>query len=194
MVDKIVETLTERILRTHSFIQKIVEDLSEDDLCLRPSLTAPPIGWHLWHIVRWADDFQASFVNHASIWETDNLRKVFNLETLFLGPLETGMTMAHDDAALICTKIGKTNLFRYMHDVFSANKHALTGLSLDDLYASRESFGKWDEVDGKIVKAKGQTVTLIDDIGYHLTHANRHLGMIEALVGASLIRSGTASI
>jgi hypothetical protein len=194
MDDKVVELLVVRMNRTHHFIEATVSDLSQEDLCLRPASTAPPIGWHIWHITRWADWFQASFPNQTQLWETQQLSLSLGLDDMALGPMQTGMTMSHDDAAQIPIIIGKERLIDYMKTVFALNKTVLSNVALDDLYQSRESFAKWDSVDGKIIRTKGKDVTLVDDIGYHLTHANRHLGMIEGLIGAVLDRSGTASI
>lgn len=194
MGDKIVDTLLERVIRTHQYIELTTSKLSADDFCLRPSPTAPPIGWHIWHISRWADWFQASFPNQAQIWETQQMMSGLELDNMALGPMQTGMTMSHDDAAKIPIIIGKERLIDYMKAVFALNKTVLKDITLDNLYQSRESFAKWDSVDGKIIRAKGKEVTLIDDIGYHFAHANRHLGMIEALIGATLNQAGTASI
>ena len=111
-----------------------------------------------------------------------------------LGPMQTGMTMDHDDAAQVPVIMGKTRLIEYMNAVFALNKTVLSDITHDDLYLPRESFAKWDYVDNQIIRAKGKDVTLIDDIGYHFAHANRHLGMIEGLIGVVLHRAGTASI
>ena len=194
MGDKVVDLLVQRTNRTHYYIDTTISKLSYDDLCLRPAPTAPPIGWHVWHISRWADWFQASFPSQTQVWEAQELSSNFGLDGMVLGPMQTGMTMSHDDAAQIPIIIGKERLIEYMKVVFALNETVLSDLTLDDLYQSRESFAKWDSVDGKIIRAKGKDVTLVEDIGYHFAHANRHLGMIEALIGAVLDRSGTASI
>lgn len=194
MGDKVVELLVGRMNRTHHFIEVTVKQLSQDDLCLRPALTAPPIGWHVWHISRWADWFQASFPAQSQLWEAHQLMSKLGLDDMALGPMQTGMTMSHDDAAQIPIIIGKEQLIDYMKTVFALNQTVLSDVTLEDLYQPRESFAKWDSVDGEVIRAKGKDVTLVDDIGYHLTHANRHLGMIEGLIGAILDRSGTASI
>ena len=194
MGDKIVDTLIERVNRTHHYIDLTISKLSSDDFCLRPAPTAPPIGWHVWHISRWADWFQASFPNQAQIWETNAMVSELELDNMPLGPMQTGMMMSHDDAAQIPIIIGKERLIDYMKAVFELNKTVLQDITLENLYESRESFAKWDSVDGQVIRAKGKAVTLIDDIGYHFAHANRHLGMIEGLIGAILDQAGTASI
>lgn len=194
MGDKVVDTLVERMIRTHHYIELTTIKLSAEEFCLRPSPTAPPIGWHIWHIARWADWFQASFPNQSQIWESQNKVSEFGLDRMALGPMQTGMTMSHDDAAQIPTIIGQERILDYMKAVFVANQTVLSDLTLDDLYQARESFAKWESVDNKIIRAMGKPVTLIDDIGYHFAHANRHLGMIEGIIGVTLQRAGTASI
>ena len=194
MRDPIVETLANRIIRTHNYIASAVTDLTEQAICYRPAQTAPPIGWHVWHISRWADWFQASFSPREQLWETQNWQDKLAISSEKLGPMQTGMTMEHDDAANVPKLLGKDNLIAYMEAVFQANEEIMNTLSLQDLSSSRESFAKWRFVDGQVVRAKGQDVLLIDDVGYHFAHANRHLGMIEALIGATLQQSGTVSI
>jgi len=194
MRDQIAEMLANRIIRTHNYIASVITKLAEEEICLRPASTAPPIGWHVWHISRWADWFQASFPHREQLWETQNWLDKLSIPADRLGPMQTGMTMEHDAAANVPELLGKTNLIEYMEDVFRANEEVLNNLDLEDLYTQRESFAKWRYVDGQVIRAKGQDVLVIDDIGYHFAHANRHLGMIEALIGASLQQSGTVSI
>ena len=60
-INIIFDTLVQRICTTDAYLLPVTDDLTDEQLSKRPSQTAPPIGWHLWHIARWADRFQASF-------------------------------------------------------------------------------------------------------------------------------------
>ena len=194
MRDKSVETLTGWMNWTHNSIADTVANLDESVLCLSLAPTAPPIGWHVWHISRWADWLQASFPEHEQIWESEDMTSTFKLDVKLLGPMQTGLTMPLHYATKIPQQIGKAPLFDYMNRVFAATENVLNNIELDDLFKPRESFAKWENVDGKIIRAKGKEVTLYYDIMYHFGHAGRHLGMIEALIGAILRRNGTATL
>jgi hypothetical protein len=47
--------------------------------------------------------------------------------------------------------------------------------------------------DGRIWRAQGKETTLVADLAFHLSHTNRHLGMMEAL-GGLLERKGTVTV
>ena len=39
----------------HEALLRVTEELTPEQFCWLPGPEAPPIGWHLWHIARWAD-------------------------------------------------------------------------------------------------------------------------------------------
>ena len=63
MTNQIAASLADGIAWTHQAILRLVEDISDEMLAKPPSATAPPIGWHVFHIARWADRLQASLPN-----------------------------------------------------------------------------------------------------------------------------------
>ncbi len=112
MSDLTAEVLIKRIKMAHVWILEAAEKLTEDELCQRFGPTAPPIGWHLWHITRWADRMQAYTSqpgtdtnnppnpNHG-IWEKEQLAQKWGLDPARLGTLEEGSGMDFEDAAAL---------------------------------------------------------------------------------------------
>jgi uncharacterized damage-inducible protein DinB len=72
MSDKIGNLVAQRIQWTHEMLISVIEDLTDEQFAQRPSPTAPPIGWHFWHITRWADRLQASFPHSETSGESRN--------------------------------------------------------------------------------------------------------------------------
>ena len=194
MHDLIGRTIAERINRTHQQILTLCQPLNNENMTRRVSRDAPPIGWHLWHIARWADHFQASFPNRVQIWHRDDYPVQWIVDTTLLGPMEAGMGMPVLTATELVQKVGYVRLMDYARIVFEANREALRGIDSEQLHGKRVSIARHKADGDKIIEAPGVETTTIEDCMLHLTHANRHLGMIEALIGATLERKGTATV
>jgi hypothetical protein len=204
MSDALMPVVVQRIERTHRWLLDVTEDLSADDLCRRPGLTAPPIGWHLWHIARWADRVQASFPNRPfqagwraesrhQIWSREGLAARWGLLPSALGILETGAGMDHDTAASIpIARQGQ--LLDYARRAFTALDEAIGRLDHSELAASRNSVMEYTigTSGTDISDAPGDKTTVAGDLAFHLSHSSRHLGMIEALRGVFGMK-GTAT-
>jgi hypothetical protein len=193
MHDLVGLTLTEKINSTHDRIIKICAPLTNEEITKRPSKDAPPIGWHLWHISRWTDHLQGSFPNRQQIWEHDNYAVQWMLDTTLLGPMQTGMGMPVYMATETIEKIGKVRLLDYARLVFNSTRDALRGLEMEDLQTKRPSVSTVEYKNGQVLYADPKQTTLLADCVAHIAHAGRHLGMIEALIGATLDRPGTSS-
>jgi uncharacterized damage-inducible protein DinB len=182
--------LLERQQKTHRRLLEIVEDLSEAQLNWRQSLYTPSIGFHLWHMARWADRLQAALPsmllapaqpNHPAreIWELDELVRRWEWQTTVLGYGQTGMEMS-DEMAADLKLPAKYMLVEYARAAFAAADRSV-GVIEDhqleqrgaDIYGQENSVGY---------------VLLV-----HLSHASRHLGMIECLRGMQGLR-GTATV
>lgn len=99
---------------------KVTEDLTEEQFSRQPGPLAPPIGWHLWHITRWADRLQAGFNhNNHDIWTTDSLASRWEVDPSKLGKLETGIEMEVEEAVNLM-QVGKDAILDYSHHVFEA--------------------------------------------------------------------------
>jgi hypothetical protein len=104
MSEIIMKLLIERLQMTHNLMLKATEEITEEQFAWQPSKTAPPIGWHLWHVGRWADRLQASFPvegaekdntpdPNSGIWETENMASQFGFH-IFHAARHLGMVEA----------------------------------------------------------------------------------------------------
>jgi hypothetical protein len=185
----IVRGLVARVVFIHGSFLSSVDDLHEGSFHASPGAKAPSIGFHLWHTARWADAFQARFGGFApqltrfagreQIWEARGLADAWGLGHV-LGKEATGMGL-DDDASAALTIPGRDEVASYARDAFVAAEDVFAGVDDEELSVPTADF--YDE---------GGWVVL-DHFGWHLTHASRHLGMIEALRGV-LGTDGTATV
>lgn len=180
------EALAERAARLHDTTLRLVARLDDDRLARRLGPTAPPPAFHLWHMARWADRLQARVSaavprlgpGQDEIWARERLADAWRV-TVPLGTFDSGMEMGDDIAATLVLP-GKATLVDYAARAFAAAQRAFAAVSDADL-----------ELRGKDLYDKEGTVAAM--LVGHLQHLNRHLGMIEALLGA-MGESGTASV
>jgi hypothetical protein len=182
--------ILERQQKTHRRLLEIVDDLSEPQLDWRPDAHAPSIGFHLWHTARWADRLQATLPtmivaptqpsNAArELWETDALAQQWGWHTATLGYGQTGMEMSDEMAA----------------DLKLPHKHMLVDYARAAFAAADRAVGVLEDhqLEERGIDIYGQE----NSVGYvllvHLSHASRHLGMIECLRGVQGLR-GTATV
>jgi hypothetical protein len=190
MSDLVARELAERLAKTHARLIEIVADLSEDQVGWRLDLHAPPIGFHLWHMARWADRVQATLPAMSAalgerldapgeIWEANALARQWGWQTEQLGYGQTGMELG-DELAAELQLPSRDVLVDYARQAFAAANSAFGALD-DSLLQERgiDIYGRENSV---------AYVLLV-----HLSHASRHLGMIEALRGVGGLR-GTATV
>ena len=182
-----------RTAQAHALILEVTSDLSDEQLARRPAdvapSVAPSIAWHLWHIARWADFLQASLPGMTpalaqrlgpgrQVWEAEGLAARWGLAAA-AGYRETGMGLDDEGSARLRLP-GKAALLDYGRAAFARADRAVAAVDegvfatpCTDLYDRRTSVGS--------------------AVMSHLTHASRHLGMIEALKGMLGVR-GTATL
>ena len=191
----------------HHAILRFAKELSDEMLVKPPSSTAPPIGWHVFHIARWADRLQASLPNrlpgdsHQSdlprqIWLVEEVANAWGIDSSALGWLETGSGMTKEQAVSIAS-VGRAMLIEYAEKVFLAADDATKHLHDHELTQERNSIIPGLRIDsetGTLETTGPRLVTVHFDLLFHLSHASRHLGMIEALKGAVLSVAGTATV
>jgi hypothetical protein len=187
------QAIAVRTAQVHEQIVTVTSDLSDEQLARRPvevaPSIAPSIAWHLWHIARWADFVQASLPGMApelgrhlgpgrQVWEAEGLAARWGLAAA-AGYRETGMGLDDEGSARLRLP-GKGLLLDYGRAAFAKADRAVAAVdeclfmtACTDLYERETSIG----------------TAVIS----HLTHANRHLGMIEALKGMLGIR-GSATL
>jgi hypothetical protein len=189
MGGRIVEGLVARVSFIHGAFLEGVEGLDEESFHARPAAKAPSIAFHLWHTARWADAFQARlgsfapqlarFAGREQLWEVRELASAWGLGDM-LGKEGTGAGL-DDDASATLPLPGKEQVVAYAREAFAEAEDVFRGFDDDELLLPSADF--YDE---------GEWIVL-DHFGWHLTHASRHLGMIEALKGVLGVE-GTATV
>jgi hypothetical protein len=193
-----------RIKSVHDLLQKTVSDLSDEQFFHQPSQAAPPIGWHLWHMGRWADRIQAGLPRDGDvegyqpdlnngIWEQEQLAARWELDPESLGKLEGGTYMDPADATHLAQQIGREQIVAYAERTFTLLDDALANVTTEQMHADRISVMHDPIHDPTRAHAPAKHTTLIADLGFHITHGYRHLGMMEALRGLSG-EAGTVSV
>ncbi len=185
-MDGVLELLRKQHDSFGGMLRRTVENLTEAQFTRVPGESAPPIGWHLWHIARWGDRFQATLADRdapAEIWVTDGLPEVCGLDPAELGVLQLGMGMDAAQAQALPAAIGKQRFQTYLDRVVDALDAALAASDAEMLLAPRLSIREYGMVDGVPQYAPAQESTLFADILFHLMHSSRHLGSVEALRG-----------
>jgi hypothetical protein len=179
---------------THERILHLVATLTDAQVTWQPSPTTPSIAFHLWHLARWADHLQTAVPGmhgvlrqrlgtRHQIWETEQLARHWQLADAARGLYDTGMGMAPTTAVDLPAK---PMLLTYVQRAFAAAEQALE--AIDDALFS-ESEQPQALTDG----LRGADATIGGAIISHLVHENRHLGMIECLVGLQG-QAGTATV
>jgi hypothetical protein len=184
-----VATFKERFARTNTQLLTLASDLPEASFARRAGPRAPAVRFHVFHLGRWADTIQwwlprsdrtvgELLGDRPMIWEADQLAKAWGLEGLDLGVRGTGAGLADDDAAALNLP-PKDKLLGYAKQALGALEDAMQPLT-----AQHFEIPVTNWVD--------ERTTVGGALLHHLIHANRHLGMIEALRGVMGVR-GTAT-
>lgn len=163
----------------------VVARVDEHALVERRAPTAPPIAFHLWHMARWADLMQARVSaavprlgERAEIWTSERLADVWHVDVP-LGRFDSGMEMG-DEASATMTYPTREALVDYVRRALEAALELYRGVSDEDAaIVARDPYDREASVATMLVA--------------NLTHLNRHLGMIEALIGVAG-RIGSASV
>ena len=154
----------------------------------RPAASAPSVAFHAWHIGRWVDRHAAVISGwldpsapRAEVWLAEGLTERWGLAGVDLG--EFGGTGAGlDDSASAALSLPEIeHILAYVTDAFGALESVLARID-DDAILER-----------MVLDLYGDETTIGDAILNHLSHADRHLGMIEALRGV-LGERGTATV
>jgi hypothetical protein len=182
MADNITRLLATGYTSTHEQLLKVVDGLDDRHIMWTPIKTAPSIGFHLWHMARWADYLQEMIGGSTGqIWETEGLASEWGFHDSDLGFAATGMGL--DDNASASLPLPKKDvLLEYVRRVFAKADHAVGTMSEEDFHRTvRDRHG-----------AEWQEAEIGDAILSWFKHDNRHLGMIECMLGVQGLH-GTAT-
>jgi len=186
---KTYDMIVQELLFIHQWLLDATEGLTVDQFSRVLSSNAPPIGWHLWHIARFADRLQASFLlpsgdGSREIWDEEGLAQHWKLELGQLGVLESGMEMDLEVAASLPVLVGKDRIQDYATRSFGKVDQMITKLDTAQFDEPRMSVRAYKSVGEKLVEATPDKTTTGADLVFHVSHASEHLGSIEALHGA----------
>jgi hypothetical protein len=178
VVEAVLEHLRLEAEEAHRRVIRLVDELTEEQLRWRPGPSAPSIGFHLWHLARWAD-YDAQLIDRrAQIWQQRGLASQWGMQPAGLGEAETGTEMGDAEPDQLSWP-SKAALFDYALAAFRTRHDAIQGVTHESLLHTIRSPHISDD-------------SVLDLLFTHLSHDNRHLGMIEAVRGF-LGLSGTAT-
>ena len=189
MTDRIwADRLAEWIAWNHQELTESVSKVLPELVQIRPASTAPSVGFHAWHVGRWVDrnavtlaGWLDSTARQPDVWESKGLAERWGLTGVDLGDYGGTGAGLDDDASAALQLPGVAEIQAYLAAVFDSLESVLARIDDDRLLEQR------------VVDLYGDESTIGDTILNHLSHADRHLGMIEALRGV-LGERGTATV
>jgi hypothetical protein len=155
-----------------------VAGLSDEQVNLRPGGTVPSIAFHVWHSARWADYDCEVYRGVPQVWASQGFAERWDLQGIEASDGGTGTGLGDDQAAVLQFP-GRDELLAYASAAFGLLRETVAGL--DDAQLASQV----DVRDG--THRSLQTLLFM-----HLTHVNRHLGMVEAIKGLQGLQ-GTAT-
>jgi hypothetical protein len=183
VTQSIMAELARHYRRTHVNLLDLVDSLTDAQIAWAPNATTPSIGFHVWHLARWADYLHELIQGRGSqLWETEGLAARWDMATASLGYAQTGMSM-DEQAAMALRMPGKELLLDYARRAFAAAQAAVARIGDQDYYTVYQTLHGENWHDGQIGPI----------ISTWLTHDNRHLGMIECLAGVQGIQGSADS-
>ena len=193
--------LKERIYMVHDWLIRAGEVVSAEEFVHTFSPDAPPIGWHLWHIARFADRLQHKLAemldgpSASEIWYQDNVSQKWNISANRLGVFESGMGQTHEHAQAVIIQAGQSAIIDYAKPVFencNTTIDKLTDSNFEKTYYGILDYG-YDGATGKVWASDPKESVVAQDLIFHASHGSRHMGMMEALRGL-LGTAGTLSV
>ncbi len=173
MTDSIMAEIANRYRVNQENLLDLAGGLTAEQLVWTPNETTPSVGFHVWHLARWADYLQELINGRGSqLWEIDGLAVRWNMATNSLGYAQTGMEM--DEKTAVALRLPEKDLLLdYARRAFAAAQQAVARIGDTAFFDVYEGLHGENWHDGHI----GPIVIT------WLTHDNRHLGMIECLIG-----------
>lgn len=147
--------------------------LSEAQIAWSPNATTPSIGFHVWHLARWADYLHELIDGRGTqIWDVEGLAHRWGFGRAGLGYAETGMEM--DATAARALPLPRREvLLDYARRAFEAAQRSVATITDEGFFALHPGLHGENWHDGQI----GPIIIT------WMTHDNRHIGMIECLIG-----------
>lgn len=171
---------------THQEVEASVRRVDPDLFRVQPAPSAPSVAFHAWHIGRWVDRHIVSlsaFLHPAApepeVWTARDLASAWGLTGTNLGGFG-GTGEGLDDEALAALALpGPEEILDYVNATFRTFDALLERVAEGDLERT-------------LADPYGDETSVAEMLLGHLSHADRHLGMIEAVRGV-LGERGTAT-
>jgi hypothetical protein len=173
MTESIMDKISEQYRTVHENLLALVDGLTDEQIGWMPNETTPSVGFHVWHLARWADYLQEMINGRGSqLWKEEKMADRWNMETASLGYAQTGMGM--EDKTAMSLRIPRKNLLLdYARRTFALAEQAVKTINDNEFYRIYQTLHGENWHDGHI----GSIILT------WLEHDNRHLGMIECLIG-----------
>jgi len=182
MADSMMGRLSTFYSSSHRQVLAVLNSLDDRYVMWSPNKTAPCIGFHLWHLARWADYLQEMITETSGqIWEAEGLAEEWGLQDADLGFAQTGMGLDDDASASLRLPV-KDVLLDYARKAFAKADQVVGTMADEDFHRTVQDR----------LQAEGEEVEIGDAVLSWLKHDNRHLGMIECMLGVQGLR-GTAT-
>jgi len=168
------EIISARLNKLDSQILQAVDALTEEEASTWSSATAPSCKWHLWHMGRWADYVQELLspvvdTKTPELWEFAGVADEWGFDGVDLGMWGVGSGLGNESGQSLPLP-PVTNVRSYAKEAFDLLEKRVAKLN-DESFNTQ--FTDWHDNDTSVGDAM---------VGY-IAHANRHLGMLEALSG-----------
>lgn len=182
MANSVMYYIAEYYRSRHDLVLKLVDGLNDQHIMWSPNKTTPSIGFHVWHLARWADYLQEVIAGTGvQIWEQEELAAQWGFGDADLGFAETGLGMDEEVVASLPFP-GKETLLDYTRRAFTQANQIIGKIS-DDQFHHRVQ---------DRYRVEGKELVVGDAVLNWLVHAGRHLGMIECMLGVQGLH-GTAT-
>jgi hypothetical protein len=165
----LLEQLKQETFQSVRLLLESVEPLSDAQVNARPGGTLPSIAFHVWHSARWADYDVGSCTNQPQVWLSRGYAERWRLEGIDASDGGTGTGLGDDQAAALELP-GTKELLGYATEAFTLLEETVT-----QLLAGRLAL-RPDDRESRVESIEALLFA-------HLTHVNRHLGMVEAIKG-----------
>jgi hypothetical protein len=178
------EIVSSRLEKLDGQLLQVFNALTDEEASTWPAPTAPSCKWHLWHMARWADYVQSLLSpvvdeKTPELWEFAGVADEWGFDGVDLGMWGAGSGLGNENgASLPLPSLPKVKA--YAKEAFELLETRVA--KLDDS-TFNAAFTDWHDVETNVGDAM---------VGY-IAHANRHLGMLEAISGV-LGKDGTVTV
>src|SRR5512139_3299804 len=143
MRDKMPEPVMAEISRQYRLVHEnlldLVDGLIDEQIQWIPGETTPCVGFHVWHLARWADYLHEIIHGRGSqLWEKEEMAARWNMETTSLGYAQTGMSM-EDRTAMALRTPRKDLLLDYARRAFFLAEQAVETIDDHEFYRIYET-------------------------------------------------------